>query len=458
MTPKFSNAADAIPVTVVSPDQLDTVLAQLAPAAAHWATTMGFAAKAGECLALPGPDGKLTAALIGIGGATARARGRFYVGLGASRLPAGDYEIVAGLDPADRTEAALGWLLESYRFDRYKSQDRSAARLVAPKGVDAARIEAIVAGECLTRDLINTPSSDMGPRELQAAAHAVAEEHGATLSVIRGDDLLDANFPMIHAVGRASAREPRLIELRHGTSGPKLTLVGKGVCFDTGGLDIKPASSMGLMKKDMGGAATVLGLAHMILALKLPIQLRVLIPAVENSIDGNAFRPQDILTSRKGLTVEINNTDAEGRLVLADALAYGAEETPDLMVSMATLTGAARVAVGSDLAPYFTDEVGLAHTLDQAARVVQDPVWRMPFHAPYETLIEPGIADLDNAPGGGMAGAITAALFLRRFTDGPYIHFDIHGWQANAAPGRPKGGVGQGARALLEALPKMLGL
>jgi leucyl aminopeptidase len=243
-----------------------------------------------------------------------------------------------------------------------------------------------------------------------------------------------------------------------GTTGPRLTLVGKGVCFDTGGLDIKPASSMGLMKKDMGGAATALGLAQMIMALRLPIRLRLLIPAVENSIAGNAFRPQDILTSRKGLTVEINNTDAEGRLVLADALALGAEDAPDLMVSLATLTGAARTAVGPDIAPFFTDHQGDADALTAAATRVADPVWRLPFHDPYEAMIEPGIADLDNAPSGGMAGAITAALFLRRFASPRYLHFDIYGWQPTAAPGRPKGGAGQGARALLDALPQMLGL
>ena len=259
-------------------------------------------------------------------------------------------------------------------------------------------------------------------------------------------------------VGRASSRAPRLLDLRWGTAGPQLTLVGKGVCFDTGGLNIKPGSSMGLMKKDMGGAATVLGLAQMIMGLGLPLQLRVLIPAVENSIDGDAFRPQDILMSRKGLTVEINNTDAEGRLVLADALTLSDEDTPDLVISMATLTGAARTAVGPDLSPFYTDSDAHAAALADAARAIADPVWRMPFHEPYEAMIEQGIADLDNAPSGGMAGSITAALFLRRFVQSPYIHFDIYGWQPTAAPSRPKGGVGMGARAILAALPKLLNL
>jgi leucyl aminopeptidase len=299
----------------------------------------------------------------------------------------------------------------------------------------------------------------MGPDELEAAARDLADQHKASFTVIQDEDLLQQNLPMIHAVGRASDRRPRLIDIKWGNSGPTLTLVGKGVCFDTGGLNLKPGSSMALMKKDMGGAANVLGLAHMIMALNLPVRLRVLIPAVENSVSANAFRPGDVLTARNGLTVEINNTDAEGRLVLADALALATEDTPDLLISMATLTGAARVAVGPDLAPFYTDNEDDAVALAQAAQRLADPVWRMPFHTPYETMIEPQIADLDNAPGGGFAGSITAALFLRRFTaDTRYMHFDIYGWTPAAAPARPKGGALQGARALLEALPNMLDL
>ena len=297
----------------------------------------------------------------------------------------------------------------------------------------------------------------MGPDQLEAATHSVADQFGATMNVTTGADLIEQNFPMIHAVGRAASQAPRLLDMRWGGTGPTLTLVGKGVCFDTGGLNLKPGASMGLMKKDMGGAATVLGLAHMIMALDLPLQLRVLIPAVENSVSADAFRPGDILTSRKGLTVEINNTDAEGRLVLADALALAAEENPDQIISMATLTGAARVAVGPDLSPYYTDDTAVAAALDEAAQAVADPVWRMPFWEPYEKMIEPGIADLDNAPKGGFAGSITAALFLRRFAEGQnYTHFDIYGWNPSAAPARPKGGVGMGARAILAALPKIL--
>ena len=453
--PMFAAAGTAAtPLHVIDADHLDTI-----PAAARtWADTCGFKAAAGATLCIPGPDGTIAMALVGQGTATSRKRTRFAVAAAARKLPAGTYAIASGLTGSDLTEAALGWLLESYDFARYRSAKPAAAQLVAPDGVDADRLQIIAAGEVLTRDLINTPTNDMGPADLETAARSLADQHGAKISVTTGDDLLTHNFPLIHAVGRASATPPRLIDMAWGTTGPRLTLVGKGVCFDTGGLNIKPGSSMGLMKKDMGGSATVLGLAHMIMALNVPIRLRVLIPAVENSISANAFRPQDILPSRKGLTVEINNTDAEGRLVLADALALASEEDADLVISMATLTGAARVAVGPDISPFFTDTDDHAAALTAAASRIKDPVWRLPFHDPYEDLIEPGVADLDNAPAGGMAGATTAALFLRRFVDRPYIHFDIYGWNAAAKPARPKGGVGMGARAILDALPDLLGL
>ena len=455
MSLTFATPTDeTIPLYVIDADNMDAIPA----AARNWAKVQGFKAGPGETLTIPSDDGEILMALVGNGTAKARRRGRFYVAKAARALPAGTYDIIAGLDGRDLEEAALGWLLASYSFDRYRGESPDAAGLVAPKGIDAHRTEAIAAGEALTRDLINTPASDMGPAELAEATRQLARDHGADLNEICGDDLITSNFPMIHTVGRASTRAPRLLDLRWGDSGPNLTLVGKGVCFDTGGLNIKPGGSMGLMKKDMGGAATTLGLAHMIMALNLPLRLRLLIPAVENSIDGNAFRPQDILTSRKGLTVEINNTDAEGRLVLADALTLADEDTPDLVISMATLTGAARVAVGPDLAPFFTDNDDHAVALEVSAAQVADPVWRLPFHDPYEAMIEPGIANLDNAPKGGMAGCITAALFLRRFVEAPYIHFDVYGWQPTAAPARPKGGVGMGARAILNALPKLLKL
>ncbi|MFZ3582050.1 leucyl aminopeptidase family protein [Loktanella sp. DJP18] len=446
--------SSAIPLHVIDADDMDGIPA---PHRA-WALTCGFKGASGVTLAIPNPDGTVAAALVGNGSAASRRRTRFGVAAAARKLPAGTYALASGLTGDALTETALGWLMESYDFHRYAKPKSDPARLVAPEGVDAARLEAIAAGEALTRDLINTPTSDMSPADLESAARTLADRHGARIAVITGDDLLTQNFPMIHAVGRASATPPRLIDMTWGTEGPHITLVGKGVCFDTGGLNIKPGSSMGLMKKDMGGAATVLGLAHMIMALGMPLRLRVLIPAVENSISANAFRPQDILTSRKGLTVEVNNTDAEGRLVLADALAFACEEETALVISMATLTGAARVAVGPDLSPFFADDDNHATALATAAGRVADPVWRLPFHDPYEDMIEPGIANLDNAPSGGFAGAITAALFLRRFTDKPYIHFDIYGWNPTAKPARPKGGVGMGARAILDALPDLLKL
>jgi leucyl aminopeptidase len=452
-----ANASDAIDLHVLDSETVAEWLTKQAPATAMWIEANAFTGAIGQALVIPGADGRPAMALAGYGTFATRARGRFHLAAAAAKLPKGIYQIASGL-PTDQTEIeTLGWLLSSYRFDRYKARPSMAAKLVAPVGVDAARLEAIANGEALTRTLINTPASDMGPPDLEQAARDLAEKHQATIAVTVGDDLLTANLPMIHAVGRAADRAPRLIDIRWGDSGPTLTLVGKGVCFDTGGLNIKPGASMGLMKKDMGGAAAVLGLAHMIMATKMNVQLRVLIPAVENSISSNAFRPQDVLTSRKGLTVEINNTDAEGRLVLADALALADEEKPDQIISMATLTGAARVAVGPDLAPYFTDDAGFVAALETSAAQVADPVWRLPFHDPYEAMIEPDVADLDNAPKGGFAGCITAALFLRRFvTDSKYAHFDIYGWQPAAAPARAKGGVGQGTRALLDALDRIL--
>ncbi len=452
-------AADAvaIPIHVLQTAEAAAFVADLPAPAQSWAGLQGFKGGLGQVLVVPDAQGGIAQVLVGYGTPQTRARGRFHLGAVARQLPKGVYRIASGLSGLDLEEAALAWLLAGYQFDRYRKPAEPIAGLVAPDGIDAARIQIIAQAEALTRDLINTPASDMGPQELEDAARDLAQAHGAAITVTTGDDLIGA-FPLIHAVGRASTRAPRLIDMRWGDAGPTLTLVGKGVCFDTGGLNIKSDASMGLMKKDMGGAATVLGLAQMIMALGVRLQLRVLIPAVENSIAGDAFRPQDILPSRKGLTVEINNTDAEGRLVLADALALADEETPDLVISMATLTGAARVAVGPDLSPFYTDSDDHAAAIARAARQVADPVWRMPFHDPYEALIEPGIADLDNAPGGGMAGSITAALFLRRFVQSPYVHFDIYGWQPSAAPSRPKGGVGMGARAVLAALPGLLNL
>lgn len=459
-SPAFA-AADAVtrPLLVARPEGLEAFLSSQPPVTAAWLRATGFEAGPGEVRLIPGADGAVQAAVVGMGSAAARARGRFALAKAAAALPAGDWHLEGELSNAEQAEAALAFLLHSYRFDRYRPAKAGAVRLKAPEGVDAARLIAMAEGEFLTRDLINTPAQDMGPAELEAAFLALAAQFNASTHVIRGDDLLAENFPMIHAVGRASTRAPRLLEMNWGQEGPHLTLVGKGVCFDTGGLNIKPSSGMLLMKKDMGGAATVMGLAHMIMRLGLPLRLRVLIPAVENVISGNAQRPKDILTSRKGLTVEVNDTDAEGRLVLGDALAYACESPADAVISMATLTGAARIAVGPDLAPYYCDDEVMAQALETGAKQGFDPVWRLPFWTPYEHIIEPGIADLDNAPGWGFAGSVTAALFLRRFVEGPrYMHFDIYGHTPADLPARPKGGVGQGARAILGALPAILGL
>lgn len=454
----FADSGDnALPLYLVSKENLSSWRNGLDPRLQAWVQNAGFKAAAGEVLICPDQTGDLQAAIGGLGDATDHARGRFLAASLRAKLPAGVWKYETDLAGPALEEAVLGWLLAGYKFDRYSNPFSPKAQLVAPPEIDTDRLLAIAAGEALARDLINTPALDMGPEELAGAATALAEKFGAKIEVHQGGNF-EADFPMIHAVGMASPRHPRLIDMSWGDSGPALVLVGKGVCFDTGGLNLKPGASMGLMKKDMGGAANVLGLAHMIMASNLPVQLRVLIPAVENSVSGIAFRPGDILTSRKGLSVEINNTDAEGRLVLADALALADETPPDLIISMATLTGAARVALGPDLAPYYTDHGPDAAALEASAKLVRDPVWRMPFWEPYEKMIEPGIADLDNAPKGGFAGSITAALFLRRFVTQTerYMHFDIYGWNPSAAPGRPKGGVGQGIRALFDALPGML--
>ena len=455
----FANpSSQAVPLHLVASADAEAWLTVQGTRAQNSAVSQSWTGKLGQILCIT-ENGLPILLSIGLGDARSRRRKRFGAVADIASLPKAVFKLV-GPDPKIAQDFCLGFALSKYRFDRYSTNAAPEAELLCPSGLDEQNLQAIIEGEFLTRDLINTPANDMGPEELEAATRALANEHGAQISVVKGKDLISQNFPMIHAVGRASPREPRLIDMTWGTNGPRLTLVGKGVCFDSGGLNIKPGASMGLMKKDMGGAAHVMGLAKMIMASKMSVQLRVLIPAVENSISGDAFRPQDILISRKGLSVEINNTDAEGRLVLADALTLADETPPDLMICMATLTGAARVAVGPDIAPYFTADSSLSQAIATAASIIDDPVWELPLHAPYEAMIEPGIADLDNAPSGGFAGAITAALFLQRFVSNTvqFVHFDCYGWQPNAAPARPKGGVGQGTRALFQALPEILNL
>jgi leucyl aminopeptidase len=431
----------SLPVHLVRPGELEA--AGLPPSVTAWAKAAGFSGDAGRTLLVPGENGALAGALFGHGD------GMLALGALARALPEGDWHFASR--PADPDLAGLALQLGGYVFTRYGKKPGRALRFVLPEGADAARVERLAAGAMLARDLVNTPTSDMGPEALEKAVRSLARAHKATVAVAKGDDLLKKNFPMIHAVGRASAEAPRLIDLTWGPKGaPKVTLVGKGVCFDTGGLDIKPASGMLLMKKDMGGAANVLGLASMIMAAGLKVRLRVLIPAVENSISANAFRPGDVLVSRKGLTVEIGNTDAEGRLVLADALALADEETPELLVDMATLTGAARVALGPDLVPFYTHDDALAGDLAAASVAVEDPLWRMPLWKPYEAKLSSNVADMNNVTADAFAGSVTAALFLGRFVAKAksWAHFDIFAWNPADRPHGLAGGEAQAIRAL----------
>ncbi|MEM8686443.1 MAG: leucyl aminopeptidase family protein [Pseudomonadota bacterium] len=437
---------------MVTEDVVNAFLRTLPKPQAAWIKTQGFSGKAGSHVVVPGEKGEI--ALVAFGaGAPGQKADPFLPSKLASALPEGTYAFVEPVE--DGALIALGWLMEAYRFDAYTSPSALSAKLVAPKGVDADAVRAKAEAVTLTRDLINTPANDMGPDALEEAIRSLAKTHGAKVSSIVGNQLLKQNFPMIHAVGRASDIAPRLVDLTWGAANrPKVTLVGKGVCFDTGGLNLKPGNSMALMKKDMGGAANVLGLASMIMDAKLPVRLRVLIPAVENSVSAGAFRPGDILPSRKGLSVEIGNTDAEGRLVLADALHLADEESPDLLIDMATLTGAARVAVGPDLAPFYTDDEDLAGAISQAGASANDPVWRMPFWSPYDEWLSSSVADVNHISAGGFAGSITAGLFLRRFVEKArsYVHLDIFGWTPKAKPGRPIGGEACAIRALFEVI------
>jgi leucyl aminopeptidase len=456
-TARARNAAIAI--IPVATEAIEEVLSGYGPQAAAWAAANEFTARAGSRLLVPGSDGKLAAVLYGTGDADNTAwRDPFSPASLASELPAGTYRFDP--EPSEARELALGWLLHAYRFTRYKKQPAVAARLVAPAGVDAEDLRRIADGVFLARDLVNTPADDMGPDELEAAVRKLARAHKAKVSVTKGDDLLKKNYPLIHAVGRASDRAPRLIDMTWGPArAPKVTLVGKGVCFDTGGLNLKPGGSMALMKKDMGGAANVLGLAAMIMSAGLKVRLRVLIPAVDNNVSANAFRPSDVFPSRDGMTVEIGNTDAEGRLVLADALTLADTEQPDLLVDMATLTGAARVALGPDLPPFYTDNDDLAGRISAQGAAVNDPLWRMPFWPRYDSWLDSKIADVNHISDGGFAGSLTAALFLKRFVrkTAAYVHFDIYAWTPAARPGRPHGGEAQGIRALYAMLSDTYG-
>ncbi len=450
----------AVPVRLVAECAAGDAAAGLGPVAAAWLGASRFVAAAKKQALLPAADGGLAAVVLGGGNGRAgepSGPSDLLVGQLAQSLPPGTYRLDTGFD--DARLAAVAWGLGAYRFRRYKSAAGDAPpALIVTDGPDRARAVNEVEAVWLGRDLINTPASDLGPAELEAAARSLAARHGATCTAIVGDELLAQNFPLIHAVGRASPRAPRLIDIRWGRAdAPRVTLVGKGITFDTGGLDIKPPSGMLLMKKDMGGAATALALGHMIMGQKLDVALRILIPSAENSVSGDAFRPSDVIKSRDGRTVEIGNTDAEGRLVLADALTYAGEGAADgggTVLVFATLTGAARVALGPDLPAMFTDDDALAVAVAAAGERIGDPVWRLPLWGGYERHLDSEVADMNNVYDTPFAGAITAALFLRRFAKGArrFAHFDLYGWRPAARPLGPKGGEPQTARAVFEAL------
>jgi leucyl aminopeptidase len=458
MHPIYAKAgeAPAIPILFVNAATFDKTVAGIDDREQIYVRATGFEPKPGRHLVVPKADGTIAGVLFGIEAADDPVKDLLRPGQLVTLVPAGLYRFANG--PHDARLAALSFALGAYQFSRYRKADTRNVRLAVPDGVDGDDLTRIAEGVALARDLINTPSNDMGPDELEAAARALAEQHGANFDVTRGNALA-TGFPLIEAVGKGSPRTPRLIDLTWGKdSDPKITLVGKGVCFDTGGLDIKPDTGMLNMKKDMGGAATALGLAHMIMSRKLNVRLRVLIPAVENSISGVSFRPRDIYKSRKGITVEIGNTDAEGRLVLADALALADGENPVFMADFATLTGAARVALGPELPAAFTDDDALAAEFAAAGAAEADPTWRLPLYKPYEAMLDSKIADTNNVSTGGQGGAITAALFLRKFvTAKSWLHLDVFAWNNTSKPGRPEGAECQTARALYAMLSKRYG-
>jgi leucyl aminopeptidase len=443
--------SEAIPIWFVSASTLDGVRAEIGEVAARFAEASGFKPTAGRLQLLPDATGALSGVLFGEGDSDSDPFEALGAGRLATALPAGDYRFANS--PRRPELAALGFRLGLYRYVRFKTEPGEAPRL-APGAADGDA-ERIAAAVNSGRDLINTPANLLTPSALENEAKRLADVSGAEIESIVGDDLLARNFPLIHAVGVAATEAPRLVDIRWGRpDAPRVTLVGKGVVFDTGGLDIKPPSGMELMKKDMGGAATALTLARLIIEAGLDLRLRVLLPIVENAISAPAMRPSDVIVSRNGLSVEIGNTDAEGRLILADALAYACEEEPELLFDFATLTGAARVALGPDLPPFYTDDDALAAEIAEHAGQVVDPLWRMPLWGPYDAMVKGKIADLNNAPAGGFAGSVTAALFLRRFVGGAksWVHFDVYAWNPKPRAHGPEGGEIQAARALFSLL------
>ncbi len=443
-----------LPLWLVTENRLDEWRDSQSPGVAAWLGQHHFAAERHRVLALPGADGRIAAAVLGLGALAGADQLTPWHAAGLpDRLPAMTWQLAEPLAPAAATRFALGWLHGSYRFSRYRGAapgaPPSVPELVAPPGIDLAAVRSAARASAMARDLINTPANDLGPAELAQAAAALAERHGAKFRCLVGPELDAANFPLIHAVGRASRRAPRLIDLRWGRAGaPRVTLVGKGVCFDTGGLDLKPSAAMLLMKKDMGGAAVALAVAQMLIEASADIALRVLIPAVENSVNGDAYRPGDVLRSRKGLSVEITNTDAEGRLVLADALAEADGEQPALLLDFATLTGAARTALGPELPALYANDASLLAQAQACGTAESDPAWPLPLWDAYDEDLSSRVADLVNASSTPFAGSITAALFLRRFVapTTPWAHFDLFAWNPRERPGRPVGAEAQCVR------------
>ncbi len=447
--------APSIPLQPVRKDDLDTWRRQAPESTTAWLDSTGFKAKPGELRLVPGAGGRVEAVVFG-----AQPEGYLWqLGGLSANLPAGRYHLDANWSPEERELAALGWGLGAYRFDRYREAAEPGPELVLEEDI-AERVRRLREAQCLVRDLVNTPTEDLGPKELAQALADEAQRFDATFRVVEGDDLLDQNYPAIHAVGRAASRAPRLASLTWGKErDPLVVLVGKGVCFDTGGLNIKPGHGMALMKKDMGGAAHVIALARLVMQAGLPVRLMVLVPAVENAISGCAYRPGDVIATRLGKSVEIGNTDAEGRLVLCDALAEAMEHAPDLVLDFATLTGAARVALGPELPPVFSNDPDLVRDLLAAGRDCEDRLWELPLHSPYRDMLKSEIADINNAGKGGFAGAITAALFLQEFVDRDvsWAHVDTFAWVPTALPGRPVGGEALGLRAAFSCLEKRYG-
>ncbi len=450
-----SKTAAAIPILAFGEDSLQVWLKRQPAPTRNWASAHDFCAKPGTVLVLPSPKGGISHVLAGLADLDSPWEWAALPKL----LPPGVYRIDGRLKASESSRAALGWALGSYSFDSFKSKPtaRPLARLVWPQSADKAEVTAQAEAIFLVRDLVNLPASHLGPAELAGEARKLARRHGAVCRVISGAALLSKGYPAIHAVGKGSARPPCLIDLAWGKpSHPLVALVGKGVCFDSGGLDLKPSSAMKLMKKDMGGAAHALALAHLVMAAKLPVRLRLLIPAVENMPGPAAMRPMDVLKTRKGLTVEVGNTDAEGRLILADALFEAAKGKPDLLLDFATLTGAARSALGPDLPALFSNSDKLVEGLLQAGLAEHDPMWRLPLWAAYDDMLKSKSADVNSAPDSPFAGAITAALFLQRFVakDVSWAHLDLFAWNASDRPGRPSGGEAMALRAAYAMLKK----